>query len=271
MSSIFDHVGDFFKDHKSEIAFGAGVLLTGATTVLAVKQTPQAMESINEESRRKGRDLSFWEKVKTSWKHYILPAATEVLGLTCLFASKSMDLKEISAGVILADVSQKFIKTYGEKVVEEIGESKEAEIRQAAVTERAKEDMKNVISGSEECCLMDGDAWYYDPLFGKKFISSDVKIKSAVNVVNHMLLTNDYASYNDFYEEIRALTPVPINNDLLCDFGDAYGFNIAGGLLDIQYEPLDLGIKVNGVRTPAFSIKFVSKESGQTKFPELVI
>ena len=268
--SIFETVGGFLDDHKSEIAFGAGVLLTGATTLLAVKQTPKAMESIKEESRRKGRDLRFFEKAKVSWKHYILPAATEVLGLTCLFLGKRIDLKATGAALALADSSQKLLKTYTEKVVEEIGEKKEEEIRQATVKERTKESPE-VVVGSEDCCLFDGDAWYYDPLFGKKFISSDIKIKSAINVVNHLLLTNDNASYNDFYDEIKNLTPVSVNQELLCDFGDAYGFNVADGLLDVVYEPLDVGIRVNGVKTPAFAIRFVNKESGRTRFPELVI
>ena len=268
--SLLNAVGDYIREHKSEIAFGAGVLLTGATTVLAVKQTPQAMESINEESRRKGRDLSFWEKVKVSWKYYIFPTATEVLGLTCLFYGKSIDMKAPGAALAFADASQKLLKTYTEKVVEEIGEEKEEHIRRAVVAEKAKEDHA-VITGSEDCCLMDGDAWYYDPLFGKKFISSDLKIKSAINVVNHQLLTNDYATYNDFYDEIRTLTPVSVNNDLVCDFGDAFGFKIGNGLVDVEYEPLDLGIRVNGVKTPAFSIRFINKESGSTRFPELVV
>lgn len=268
--NVFNTIGNFLDDHKSELSFGTGLAFTGAATVLAVKATPKAMASIEEEKRRKGRELTFFEKAKVSWKHYIVPAVAEALGVVCLVYGKKMDLKQTANALSFAGTSQKLLKTYSEKMIEQIGEKKEEEIRKAVIDERIKED-KIAISGSEDCCLMDGDAWYYDPLFGKKFISSDIKIKSAVNVVNHLMLTNDNASYNDFYDEIRTLTPVSVNQDLLCDFGDAYGFNIADGLLDIEYEPLDLGIKVNGVKTPAFAIRFVSKESGKTRFPELII
>lgn len=266
----FDNVVDYLDDHKSVIAFGAGIILTGLTTILAVKQTPKAMEDIKEEERRKGRFLTPFEKVKASWKRYLAPAATEILGISCLIFGKNIDLKATGAAIAMTEASQKLLKTYSEKVVEEIGEEKEERIRQAVVAEKAKED-HTVIAGSEDCCLLDGDAWYYDPLFGKKFISSDLKIKSAINVVNHQLLANDYATYNDFYDEIRTLTPVSVNNDLVCDFGDAFGFKIGNGLVDVEYEPLDLGIRVNGVKTPAFSIRFINKESGSTRFPELVV
>lgn len=268
--NLINVVCGFLKEHKSEIAFGAGVVLTGTTTVLAVGATPKAMDSIKEETAKQGRELSVWEKVKASWKHYILPVTTEVLGLTCLFYGKSVDMKATGAAIALADTSQKLLKTYSEKVVEEIGEKKEAEVRKAVIEERAKAE-EPIILGSEECCLMDGDGWFYDPLFGKKFISSDVKIKAALNAFNEKMLSEDSACLNDFFDEIYSHTRVPVNHDLMCDFGDAYGFDIENGLIDIQYEPLDCGIRVNGVKTPAFAITFVRKTTGQSIFPKLLL
>lgn len=268
--SVLSAIGDYISDHKSEIAFGAGVVLTGATTVLAVNATPKAMDAIKEKTEEKGEELTFWEKVKTGWKHYILPAATEVLGLTCLFYGKTVDMKATGAALALADASQKLLRTYTEKVIEEIGEKKEEKIRHEVVEERAKEESVTIRS-TEECCLMDGDAWYYDPLFGKKFISSDVKINAALNVLNEKMLSDDSASLNDFFDEIYTRTRVPINHDLMCDFGDAYGFTIDHGLVDIKYEMLDCGIRVNGVKTPAFAIIFTSKNTGQSVFPELLL
>ena len=241
--NLINVVGGFMKEHKSEIAFGAGVVLTGTTTVLAVGATPKALKLIEDKQYEKGSALTFWEKVKASWKCYILPVTTEVLGLTCLFYGKSVDMKATGAALALADTSQKLLKTYTEKVVEEIGEKKEAEVRKAAIEERAKAE-EPIILGSEECCLMDGDGWFYDPLF---------------------------ACLNDFFDEIYSHTRVPINHDLMCDFGDAYGFDIENGLIDIQYEPLDCGIRVNGVKTPAFAITFVRKTTGQTIFPKLLL
>ncbi len=269
--SWLESVGNFIDDHKSGIAFGAGVIFTGATTVLAVKATPKAIDAIKEKQEEKGQELTFWEKVKVSWKHYIWPAATEVVGVTCLFFGKSIDIKATNAALAAADISQNLLRTYGRKVVEEIGEKKEEEIRKAVVAEREKDIRPVTIRPTEECCLMDGDSWYFDPLFGKKFISSDVKIKAALNALNHKILYDDSASYNDFFDEIYASTPVPINKELFCDLGDTLGFVSGDGILDIEYDTLDLGIRINGVKTPAFAIRFVNKDTGRTKFPESII
>lgn len=267
--SVFETIGDFLDDHKSEIAFGLGIVLTGATTVFAVKATPKAISSISEEEVKRGRELTKWEKVKVGWKHYIVPIATESLGLACLFFGKNVDLKATNAAMVAAEASQKLLKTYSGKVIEEIGEKKEEEIRKAVVSDQTKR--VPIIKGSEDAYVMDGDSWFYDPLFGKKFVSSEIKIRSALNAFNEKMIADDSASYNDFFDEIYNLSPVPVNHDLLCDFGDAFGYTSSEGLVDIEFDALDGGVKVNGMKTPAFAIRFVSKNSGRTRFPELVM
>lgn len=261
--SVLSAIGDYISDHKSEIAFGAGVVLTGATTVLAVNATPKAMDAIKEKTEEKGEELTFWEKVKTGWKHYILPAATEVLGLTCLFYGKSIDMKATGAALALADASQKLLRTYTEKVVEEIGEKKEEEIRRSAAEDCAKEDFATYkVRPSEDTVLINGDSWYYSDFLGKKFISSKTKIDAAVNVVNSKLNSGEDVALDDFFGEIYDASTVPINHELFSGYGDSHGFVSEKGLIDVKTNPTK--IVVNGVETPAFTMWFVYQKTWST-------
>lgn len=265
-------VGDYIREHKSKIAFGAGVVLTGATTVLAVNATPKAMGSIEEKTAEKGSELTVWEKVKASWKHYILPTATEILGLTCLFYGKSIDMKATGTALALADASQKLLKTYTEKVVEEIGEKKEEEVRHAAVEERARKDFATYKPRpSEDASLLDGDSWYYYPYIGKKFISSKIKIKAAENVINEKINEDDYAALDDFFWEICDSSPVPINKELFSDYGETHGFGSEDGLIEVRTDDNPIKIIIGGNETSALVIKFINKKTWTEVYPELIV
>lgn len=269
--SVLSVVGDFIDDHKSEIAFGAGVIFTGATTVLAVQATPKALKAIEKAEEEKGAPLTRWEKVKCCWKHYIAPVCTEIAGVTCLLFGKTIDVKATKAAVFVADASQKMLRTYSEKVAEEIGEKEEEKIRKEAVVENSKRYSNTKVLGSEDCSLLDGDAWYFDTMFGKKFVSSDTKIQAALNVVNARINEGDDASYNDFFEEIYNLTPVPANKDLMYgDVCDVFGFRSEDGLVGIDFEQRMEGLEVNGQRVPAYNIIFTYKQSCRTRFPSFI-
>ena len=268
--SVLSAIGDYISDHKSEIAFGAGVVLTGATTVLAVNATPKALKLMEDKQYEKGSSLTVWEKVKASWKCYILPAATEVLGLTCLFYGKSVDMKATGAALALADASQKLLKTYTEKVVEEIGEKKEEKIQKAVIEERVKEDVSMYRTRpSEDKTLINGDSWYFYPYTGKKFISSQAKMDAAINVVNAKINEGDDAALDDFFGAIYDSSPVPINHELFSDYGDINGFPAANGLINYKCDLIK--IRVNGVETPAFAMSFVDDKTWCTVYPTLIV
>lgn len=265
-------IGDYISDHKSEIAFGAGIIFTGATTVLAVNATPKAMDSIKEQTIVEGRELTFWEKVKVSWKHYILPAATEAIGLTCLFYGKTVDVKATGAALAIADASQKLLKTYTEKVVEEIGEKKEETVRRAAYEERAKEDFAVYKPRpSEDASLLNGDSWFYYPWVGKKFISSKLKIKAAENVINEKINEDDYVALDDFFYEISDSSPISINKELFSDYGETHGFMSGNGLIEVKIEDNPIKIMIGSNESSALVIKFINKKTWTEVYPELIM
>lgn len=256
---------DFLDEHKSEIAFGAGLILTGAATVLSVKATPKAMEDICAAEKELDEPLTKWGKVKACWKRYILPVATEIAGVTCLCFGKSIDMKNVAMSTAAADVSQKLLTEYGRKVAEEIGEKKNNEIKKGVLADRAKHVE---VRGSEDCSLMDGDSWFNFPIFNKRCVSNRVDMGAALNYVNGRLNSGEPVSYNDFFEKIIDSKRVPINEDLLCDAGDILGFDPDSGLVDIEFEPQE--IYINGMKTVAYTIIFTYERTGNVRYPELI-
>lgn len=55
----------FTKRNASTVLTCLGGVGVVATTVLAVKETPKALQLIEEEKQKKGEELSKWEVVKT--------------------------------------------------------------------------------------------------------------------------------------------------------------------------------------------------------------
>lgn len=255
----------FIGKHRSQIAFGAGLVLTGTSTVLAVKATPGATDDIRAKEKELGRKLSGWEKFKLCWKRYLLPAGTEVLGVACLIAGHNVDLSNTAAAMAAVEVKDRFIKQYEKAIVEEIGEERNADIKKEVVKEQAKSFAK----GSEDCSLMEGDCWYLDPFFGKRFISSDVKMQAAVNQVNEQFNLGEDVTLNDFFSYICDSTPVTINKELFCDAGEMLGFESSGGLLEITYETQD--IWVGGVKTIARVPLYGYRNRTGIRYPDLLM
>jgi len=145
------------------------------------------------------------------------------LTIACAIGANSINLQRNAALSSLYSVSSAALKEYEDKVVETVGEEKNAEIKQAIAKDRiAAAPAQNDISLVEP-----NDVIVYDCFSGRKFKSTINKIQAAVNEINYdITMSSDWKSLNEFYGEIGLDEIKP---------GDAMGFG-TDNLLELDFS-----------------------------------
>ena len=212
--------------HAPEILTGIGVAGMVTSTVLAVKATPKAYLLVNDrKDELEVEKLPVTELVKTTWKCYIPAAVTCGASIACLVGASSVNFKRNAALATAYKLSEAALSEYKDAVIETIGEKKEQSVRDKVAEERLK---KNPVSKSEVIVTGNGTTLCYDPVGNSYFKSSIQQIESAKNKLNARMLSENYVSLNDFYDEL-GIGPTKLGDDL--------GWDIyKDGLIDIAFS-----------------------------------
>ena len=197
--------------HAPEILTGIGVAGMVTTTILAVKATPKACLLINDRKYElEVEKLSATELVKTTWKCYIPAAMTCGASIACLVGASSVNCKRNAVLATAYKLSEAALSEYKDAVIETIGEKKEQSVRDKVAEERLK---KNPVSKSEVIVTGNGTTLCYDPVGNSYFKSNIQQIESAKNKLNARMLSENYVSLNDFYDEL-GIGPTKLGDDL---------------------------------------------------------
>lgn len=214
--------------HSPAILTGIGITGMITTAVLAVKVTPKALDIIadikehhEEDTDKKAVAKEFVSKVVPV---YAPAVVTGVASAACLIGANSIHSKRNAMLAAAYTISDTAYREYRDKVVETMGEKKDKAVKD----EIAKDKLKNdPVQNHEVIVTKQGTTLCYDCIFGRYFRSDMETIKRAITRVNRMLVTNMYASLNDFYDEID-IPQVKI--------GDEIGWNIDDRELDIDFS-----------------------------------
>ena len=224
-NTIIKNIGKTARKHSPEIMIGLGIAGMCATTVLAVKATPKAMELIEEKQKKEEKKkLAKIEVIKETWRCYLPSAITGVLSISCLVLANKMYLKRHIAVATAYEITRTAFMDYKEKVIETIGEKKEMTIRDKIARDKV---YKNPVSTKEVFITSNGETLFYDTMSGRYFKSNIESIRKAVNDLNSRMMNEMYVSLNDFYYEIGLRQT---------DLGDEMGWNLDDGLLDVEYS-----------------------------------
>lgn len=200
-----------FERHAPEILTGIGVAGMVTTTILAVKATPKAFLLINDrKDELEVEKLPVTELIKTTWKCYIPAAVTCGASIACLVGASSVNFKRNAALATAYKLSEAALSEYKDAVIETIGEKKEQSVRDKVAEERLK---KNPVSKSEIIVTGNGTTLCYDPVGNSYFKSNIQQIESAKNKLNARMLSENYVSLNDFYDEL-GIGPTKLGDDL---------------------------------------------------------
>lgn len=197
--------------HAPEILTGIGVAGMVTTTILAVKATPKACLLINDrKDELEVEKLSATELIKTTWKCYIPAAVTCGASIACLVGASSVNFKRNAALATAYKLSEAALSEYKDAVIETIGEKKEQSVRDKVAEERLK---NNPVSKNEIIVTGNGTTLCYDPVGNSYFKSNIQQIESAKNKLNARMLSENYVSLNDFYDEL-GIGPTKLGDDL---------------------------------------------------------
>ena len=250
-------VSDLIKKLAEVISENSPVILTGmavtgvvTTAILAVKATPKAIDLIDKKVEEKYEEskseeeyedwvykntgnLSYMSRttlltkkeiIGVTWKCYIPAAAVGVVTIACIIGAHGIHSRRNAALASLYSLTESAFKDYKSKVVETIGKNKELKIRDNL---DGDEIAKHPVSGSEVIFTGKGETLCYDRKSGRYFKTDIDKVRKIQNDLNRDLLSEDFISLNEFYDEVG----LPH-----CDLGDNVGWDINKSLIDINFS-----------------------------------
>ena len=185
--------------HAPELLTGFGIAGMFTAVIFAARATPKAVKLIEERKAEKRGELTKAETVQTAWKCYIPTAAACIGAVACFISANTVHTKRSAALTAAYALSESAFLDYRQKVVDTVGEKKEELIHTTVVQDNID---KTPPSKSEVIITGNGDTLCYDAFAGRYFHSDKSKIDRAVNELNRIILSEDFASLNDFYDLI---------------------------------------------------------------------
>lgn len=234
MANIMRQVTVFCKRNSSTILTaigGAGVI---ATTVMAVKATPKALQAIDKATTEKGEELTIFETIQVAGPAYIPTIITGAGTLACIFGANVLNQRKQASLVSAYALLDNSYKEYKKKVNELYGEDADHNV----VAEIAKDKY-------EEMDVEESKQLFYDTFSGRYFESTADKVLNAAYTANKRLALEGYLCLNELYD-IMGLDEV--------DGGDEIGWSTFAlvectwySWLDFQAEKaiMDDGLECN--------------------------
>jgi Family of unknown function (DUF6353) len=181
------------------VAAGVGTL---TTAWLAGKASFTAAEVIQNDEETKppyanSKD-QFKGRAKLVWKLYIPTAISAGCTIVCIASSNRVATKKTLAAHSALAVTQRAFGEYRNKVIDEFGARKDQTIRDDVARKRVvnnppPEALLIVGSGNVLCCELHNDRY---------FMSDMESLLTAVNKLNHRLISQGMQSMNDWYDLI---------------------------------------------------------------------
>lgn len=200
ISEIAQIVGKFAVDKSPTILTAAGVVGVVSTAVMTGKSSYKAAQYLADEPPF--HVMSRDEKkaaVKRVYPLFIAPVIVGGMTISCIIFANHIGVRRATALAAAYSVTEKAFEKYREKIVEEIGESKEVGVRDAIAQERVT---ATPVGKSEVIITGGGEVLCFDTYTGRYFHSSMETLKQAQNNLNYRLLHDFSASLNDFYDLI---------------------------------------------------------------------
>lgn len=222
--------------HGPQIATGVGIALAFVAGITAVKETPKALEKIEEKKEELGKDdLTVKETVEATWKCYALPVLIFLLAAITIICGQNVSTRRAAAIATAYSLSEETLKEYTETAKTVVGEKKEKEIRDQAAKQAIE---KNPPMNSDDIISTGrGNHLCYD-LLSKRYFWSDIdRVKRVIGDLNDKLRVEMFVSLNEYWQ---ALAP---NEIPTTDPGRKLGWHIDDGYIepDYTYGPVESG------------------------------
>lgn len=210
-------------DNSPMILTGLAVAGVFTTTVLAVRSTPYALRDLEYGAEEKKEPLTKRDVVALTWKNYIPAVAMGGATIACIIGANSISTKRNAALVSVYSLTETAFKEYRGKVIETLGESKDQKVRDLVAKDRLD---KNPVTEGQVIVTGTGEQLCYDSLSGRYFKGDMETIRRSQNDINSQVLSDGYASQNEFYSLIGLPT---------ASFGEEVGWT-TDNMLEILFS-----------------------------------
>ena len=190
----------FLRKNGSTILTCVGGVGVIATTVMAVKATPKAMQLIKAAEEKKGEKLTRMETIQATATTYVPSALVGIATIASIFGANVLNKRSQAALMSAYALIDQTFKDYKTHVEEEYGEESNAHIREKIAKDRYVEQ-KTELGGETKL--------FYDFYLDRYFNSTMEKVLAAEFALNRQLILGECAYLNDFYQELGIpLTPI---------------------------------------------------------------
>ena len=197
----------FLRNNGSTILTCVGGVGVAATTVMAVKATPKAMQLIKAAEEEKSEKLTWMETIKIAGPTYAPSALLGIATIASIFGANALNKRSQAALMSAYALVDQTFRDYKTHVEEEYGEEANAHIREKIAKDRYVEQ-KAELGGETKL--------FYDFYSGRYFNSTMEKVLAAEFALNRQIVLGECAYLNDFYQELG----LP-----LTDIGDEVGWS----------------------------------------------
>lgn len=187
----------FLKSNSPALLAAVGVSGTVATAYLTGKASFRAAKLIDQQERKKARDLEPKEKVDLVWKLYIPPIVTGGVTVSAIIVGTAIGTRRTAAVAAAYTITDKAFTEYKGRVVEQLGENQEQKIRDAIVKD---EIHHNPPTNQQVMYAGPGNVLCYERFTGRYFHSDMETLRKAENKINAKLNREMYAYLSDFYD-----------------------------------------------------------------------
>lgn len=180
---------------------GIGVV---ATSVMAVKATPKALQLLEEAKAEKGEDLTKLEAVVAAGPVYIPAMVTGAATIACIFSANLLNKRSQAALTSAYALIDNSYREYKKKVEELYGTDADKQIKQ----EIAKDKYKDV-----DIQPADDEDLFYDEFSCRYFNATKYIVQQAEYRINRDIQTQGGATINDFYAYL-GIEPIECGDEL---------------------------------------------------------
>lgn len=191
MNRFTKHSKLFLSRNASTILTCIGGIGVVATTVLAVKATPKAVELLQQAEEEKNEPLTTIEKFKVAGPVYIPTIVTGVSTLACIFGANALNKRHQASLMSAYALLDRSFKDYKNKVTELYGKEAGAQVNQSIAKDKY-----------EDCDIEveDNKQLFYDMYSQRYFESTMEDVLKAEYNLNRELSFSCVATVNQFYE-----------------------------------------------------------------------
>lgn len=205
MNSLLRHSQLFLKRNASTILTCAGGVGAVATSVMAVKATPKALDLMSQAEEEKGEDLTKMEIVRVAGPVYIPSILVGVSSLACIFGANALSKRQQAALMSAYALIDNSFKEYKGKVKDLYGEETHQEIVNAIAIEKADDVYIHSECLCANCDLSleenDGEPkLFYDEYANRYFEATIEQVISAEYHLNRNYILRGFSVLNELYE-----------------------------------------------------------------------